>query len=183
MDTSSSKLTDEAYPTIFENQPSYMTVEPAKERKNPSERMERVFQRDENNFIEFLQQDIIENYSRFVDGIKNRNFSPFDVFVKEDYVLFTKICDSKYNDAPIISVSFKISINLDVNVFHKDLCVPIEHFRWILADWLVQWLESLPLDQEVTGSIPGSGLAFFTTQSSPHYLRTTFISLCRHHPG
>jgi hypothetical protein len=40
----------------------------------------------------------------------------------------------------------------------------------VLTDWLVQWLEFLPLDQEVTGSIPGSGLAFFSSKITIHYL-------------
>lgn len=41
------KLTDDAYPTIFPNQPSYLTVKLPKQRKNPEERVQQILHKNE----------------------------------------------------------------------------------------------------------------------------------------
>lgn len=33
---------------------------------------------------------------------------------------------------PLVSVCFKISNSLEVQVFHKNVCLPSETFKWIL---------------------------------------------------
>ncbi|GBN08960.1 hypothetical protein AVEN_87348-1 [Araneus ventricosus] len=49
------KLTNDAYPSIFPNQPSYLPHEPSTSRKSPSERITAVKLRDEQNFAEWCR--------------------------------------------------------------------------------------------------------------------------------
>lgn len=49
-------------------------------------------------------------------------------------MLFVKIDDNGYSDVPSISISFKVSSDLDVSVFFKNLCLPEEKFSWLLSE-------------------------------------------------
>lgn len=55
-------LTNDGYPIIFPNHSSYLAVKLSKERKDSQERVQQILQKDENNFIEWYQQDIIANF-------------------------------------------------------------------------------------------------------------------------
>lgn len=74
------KLTDDAYPTIFPNQPAYLTVKLNKQRKTPEERVKQVLQRDEENFNEWCQQDTITTFDSFVSEIKKKKKTGTSIF-------------------------------------------------------------------------------------------------------
>jgi len=46
--------------------------------------------------------------------------------------LFFKLRDGKITKCPTITVSFKVPRNLDVNVFYKNMELPLDNFKWIL---------------------------------------------------
>lgn len=67
------KLTNDAYPTIFPNQPSYHTLAIPKERKNPQERVQKLLQRDEGSFSDWCEHDNIPDFQYFKSEVQKRN--------------------------------------------------------------------------------------------------------------
>ena len=126
------KLTNDAYPTIFHNQPSYHTISVPKERKNPQERVKQLQARDEACFSKWCEQDNIPNFDSFKSDLQKRTVYPFILSVKDDYVAFIKLKDDSLSDIPSISVCFKVSSSLEVQIFHNNVCLPTETFKWIL---------------------------------------------------
>ncbi|GBM11468.1 hypothetical protein AVEN_240618-1 [Araneus ventricosus] len=50
------KVTNDAYPSIFSNQPSYLSHEPSTSRKSPSERITALKLRDEQKFSRMVHE-------------------------------------------------------------------------------------------------------------------------------
>lgn len=69
------KLTDDAFPSIFPNCPSYLSVEPPAKRKTPEDRRAEVQQRDDQSFTNYLDEDKIVNFqvfsTKFQDQVKS----------------------------------------------------------------------------------------------------------------
>ena len=69
------KLTTDAYPSLFENVPMYLSSEPPAKRRNPDERRNEADKRDNESFSEWMEedkiavfQDLKENASRHLEG-------------------------------------------------------------------------------------------------------------------
>lgn len=118
------KVTNDAYPTIFPNQPSYHTVPVPKERKNSEERFQQLLECDACSFNTWCEMTIYL--------VQKRNVHPFTILVKANYVSFIKLKDDSLSDVPLVSVCLKISSSLEVQVCHKNVCLPTETFKWIL---------------------------------------------------
>ncbi|GBM41418.1 hypothetical protein AVEN_129617-1 [Araneus ventricosus] len=72
------KLTNDAYPSIFPNQPSYLSHEPSTSRKSPSERITALELRDEQNlFTQMCQGNLVNCISNPVQP-ENKLFFSFD---------------------------------------------------------------------------------------------------------
>lgn len=83
---------------------------------------------------EWCEQDRITNFDSFTSEIKHKQVNPFFSIIKEDYVLFIKVDDNGYGDVPSVSVCFKVSNNLDVAAFYKNMCLPVDKLSCILGD-------------------------------------------------
>ncbi|GBM22562.1 hypothetical protein AVEN_183989-1 [Araneus ventricosus] len=59
------KLTNDAYPSKFPNQPSYLSHEPSTSRKSPSERITALKLRDEQNFAEWYTNGTVNSFEIF----------------------------------------------------------------------------------------------------------------------
>jgi hypothetical protein len=63
------KLTENAYPTIFPNAPSYQSSEPPRKRKTPVDRRQEMSRRDEQRFNDWMASDRIESFDEMSDKI------------------------------------------------------------------------------------------------------------------
>ncbi|KAJ4446704.1 hypothetical protein ANN_13401 [Periplaneta americana] len=127
------KLQEGAYPTIFENLPSYLTKQLPQKRKDPSQRLATVIARDKQQFEEWNERDNIIEYQEFKSQVSNRNISPFIFIDKEDYVLLCKIEDNCFTEVPKVAVSIKVSSAQKVQVFHNNMSLPNSKFHWCLG--------------------------------------------------
>lgn len=124
------KLTPDAYPTIFDNQPSYNNISLPQERKDPEERKQQLLQRDEEAFKRWCEEDKINNFQVFTTEMKKKNVRPFSVIVNDDSVLFLKLQDQ---DIPSILVSFRVMSDLEVQAYYKNIPLPAEKLKFILG--------------------------------------------------
>jgi len=65
------KLSKEAYPSLFENCPSYLSSEPPTKRRRPDDRRSEAEQRDNESFNAWLDDDKIKVYDEFF--VQNAN--------------------------------------------------------------------------------------------------------------
>lgn len=130
------KLIPNAYPSIFDNQPSYCSSEIPRTRKGPSRRRIELEDRDERMFESWMKGDDINNFEDFKEKLVEKVITPFTVFNKDSYVLFVNVCDEQFCYIPSISVSFKISFNLDVNIFRNVVSLQTDEYQWLLGDGL-----------------------------------------------
>ena len=125
-------LTTDAYPSLFPNQPSYLSKEPPPKRISPDERHERIAARSEECFENWMEQDMIESFQSFCDDYMKHNTSTWLVITKSEYTAFLKVnCDE---EKPNIEVSFKVMCDLTVKVWYRNMPLPKSKFRWLLGD-------------------------------------------------
>jgi len=65
------KLAPDAYPTIFPNTPSYLSLEPSRKRKAPEERRLEMSVRDERQFEQWMSDDQISSFVDFCDKLES----------------------------------------------------------------------------------------------------------------
>ncbi|GIY58853.1 THAP-type domain-containing protein [Caerostris extrusa] len=105
------KLTPDAYPSIFPNQPAYLSSDPVSKRKTPSQRRNEMLKRDRKKFTDWCLKDIIKTFDDFLKEFPTKLTKEWVFIVQEDDVLFDKI--NIFNgQAPQIKVSFKVDRNL-----------------------------------------------------------------------
>lgn len=126
------KLREDAFPSVFPNQPSYNTIKVSSDRKDPGDRVRRQLRRDEENYQRWLEKDKIQDLNMFKEKVMRKNLQPFVLVIKPDNVLFLKLEDNE-NIPPYISTCFKVNTSLDEQIFYKGVYVPIEHFKWLLC--------------------------------------------------
>ncbi|GBM25291.1 hypothetical protein AVEN_45921-1 [Araneus ventricosus] len=104
------KLTNDAYPSIFPNQPSYISHEPSTSRKSPSEWITALKLRDEQNFEEWCTNDTVNSFEIFQEtyakklgevwlNIRTDNFFlcyRLDINQCHSIVISMKICKDLY---------------------------------------------------------------------------------------
>ena len=128
------KLTNDALPTIFAGQPSYMSQPTPMKRKSPEDRREQILQNDELNFQVWCQQDKIADYEDLMGKLKNINLLEFSSKIDVEYVVFYKL---ETKDIPFVMVSLKFFKDLSVQVCLNGCKIPSEKYRWILGDSLL----------------------------------------------
>lgn len=107
-------LTEQACPTIFPGQPSYMSKHLPKKRKAPDDRMEAMLKRDEETFQKMLEEDNIKDYADFKLKVEAKVLSPWMFSVIDDVTIIYKM---NFSEIPRCDASFKVFPNLTVKAF------------------------------------------------------------------
>lgn len=87
------KLTDDAYPCLFPEQPSYLSKKVPVKRKTPEERQKEVMEREEKRFLEWCEADRIVDFENFKANVKGKVDGEWIIMEKNDHVLLFKIDD------------------------------------------------------------------------------------------
>ncbi|XP_018904570.2 uncharacterized protein [Bemisia tabaci] len=126
------KLTDDAYPSIFPNQPIYRSTVPAKRRKDPAEREQDMAQVQlKRNFQLQEEKDIIPSFEKLKEGLSKRNESLKSI-LHPGYIILIKAEDDEFDTVPFI-ICAKISKELTVKVFNNFAELPGEMFKSCLG--------------------------------------------------
>lgn len=123
-------LTKDAYPTIFPNQPHYMSKKVPPARANPQVRKEKAVERDELQFQEWMKDDMIHSFNEFCDNFVPKISKDWLFVSTEDYVSFMKMC---CDDQPMVTTSFKVMKDLKVKIWHENTKLVSKKFRWLLG--------------------------------------------------
>lgn len=128
------KLSEDAYPSIFSNCPSYLSVEPPAKRKKPDERRAEVQKRDENAFSDWMKADNISSFSDFSNGMKDHvgdkwlyrlhsGASNNDLTTEMSYWSFYKINDipSTKLTKPTLVSTIRVFTDMHVEVFIESI--------------------------------------------------------------
>ncbi|GBO40670.1 hypothetical protein AVEN_59958-1 [Araneus ventricosus] len=147
------KLTNDAYPSIFPNQPSYLSLT----RKSPSEGITAIKLRDEQNFVEWCTLILLkifqETYAKKLgDGWLNLR--------TDDFILCYRL-DIK--QCPSIVVSMKIYKDLTVEIWHDSVLLKTKSYHFILGEhnkcdrWTkfdsLSWLATFKPNEKVENAI------------------------------
>jgi hypothetical protein len=127
------KLSDDAYPSVFPNCPSYLSEEPPTKRRKPEERRAEAVHRDECAFNAYLECDQITNFSQFSKEFKDRTTGTGENTwmyrlqaeqsttgssdVTPAYWSMYKIHDAGSNTTPTLVAAIRIFADLHVEVF------------------------------------------------------------------
>lgn len=125
------KLSSDAVPTIFPNQPFYMTVKVPLKRKHPDERRLDLEARDEAYFEDFCRKDVIINFEDFVSKFASKSLANFHYKVCDNFVLFYKL---DLEGCPKITCSIKVFRDLNIEVYHNDSAIPQKKFSWLFGN-------------------------------------------------
>ena len=127
------KLASDAYPSLFPNNSSYLS-EPPKKRKSPAARLAEQTARDNEGFLEWMQNDTISSYDElalkiddFVKTISNSHW----ITLHADNCLCLYTVDVV--DKPRITTAIKIMRNLNVEVCRGESHVKSSSLGWILG--------------------------------------------------
>lgn len=123
-------LTKDAYPTLFPNQPQYMSKKAPPARVNPQVRKEKVLVRDELQFREWMENDMINSYGEFCDNFVAKVSKGWLFVTTDGFVSFLKIC---CNDQPKITTSFKVMKDLKVQIWYENIELDSRKFKWLLG--------------------------------------------------
>ncbi|KAG0718086.1 hypothetical protein GWK47_053160 [Chionoecetes opilio] len=110
-------LTKDAFPTIFANQPKYMTKEVPPARTTLQERNDRIIAHDEMVLRKWMENDNINSFGDFCEAFIHKLSKEWLFVSSDDYVAFFKAnCD----DRPKLTVSFKVMSDLTVLVWYEN---------------------------------------------------------------
>lgn len=117
------KLTKDAFPTIFENLPSYLSRELPPPRKDPAKRKDEIQCREkEKKLLEEVQNTI----TGFTDlrGNWDKKFKCDDTYTKfyNNSVIIFKICTDERN-MPKVDVSLVLNQDLEFKIFKNDILI------------------------------------------------------------
>lgn len=123
-------LTNDAYPTIFPNQPKYMSKETPPARTNPQKRKDKVSERDELKFQTWMANDTINSFDEFANNFMTKLSKDWLFASSDGYVSFLKVsCE----DQPKLIVSFKVLKDLNVLVWYENTALDQKTFKWLLG--------------------------------------------------
>lgn len=125
-------LTKDAYPTIFDGQPSYLSSEPPAKRRVPDERRAAIEIQNEITLKTFEAKDEISSLLQ----IKNELHKRIDNKVWFSYATenFVTIFKNNFDELPCVTICIKIYSDLSVDVWHQNTKLQYDKFNWILGD-------------------------------------------------
>ncbi|GBM06232.1 hypothetical protein AVEN_269632-1 [Araneus ventricosus] len=107
------KLIDDAYPSIFPNQPSCLSHEPFTSRKSPSERITVLKLRDEQKFAEWCTNDTVNSFEIFQEMYAKKLGDGWLHIRTDNFVVCYRL---DINQCSCIVVSMKIYKDLTRNL-------------------------------------------------------------------
>ncbi|GBM88223.1 hypothetical protein AVEN_206343-1 [Araneus ventricosus] len=125
------KLTNDAYPSIFPNQPSYLSHEPCTSKKSPSERITALKLRDEQNFAEWCTNDTVNSFEIFQETYAKKLGDGWLNIRTDNFVLCYRL---DINQCPSIVVSMKIYKDLTVEIWHDSVLLKTKSYHFILGE-------------------------------------------------
>jgi hypothetical protein len=135
-------LTDDAYPTVFDGLPSYLSNPLPPKRVDPARRRLKVEEKNTRDWENWLEDDVILDYTTFTEQLLTRlgdyttlNGGPW-IFHKGISALFLFIFNET-SQIPGLSVCVKVSVDMHVSVTLKNCEVLSEKLSWILSDDLI----------------------------------------------
>lgn len=123
-------LSVDAFPTIFENLPKYLTKKLPTQRKDPEERRQSIIDKDSSDFNQWCADDIISSFEDLTKDCASKLGEEWTCKIRSEYVLFFRI---KETDVPAIITSFKIYKNMSVEIFHENSPIDVKSFKWLLG--------------------------------------------------
>jgi hypothetical protein len=135
------KLTDDAYPSIFPNTPTYLSSEPAKKRKAPESRRLEISARDEEQFQAWLSDDQISSFDDLDTKLHNflKGLTDKWIIIRDTNCIC--LCTVDLSDKPRLTVAVQIFRDMYVDVYRGESHVPRQSLKWVLGDQchLVCW--------------------------------------------
>ncbi|CAH1112316.1 unnamed protein product [Psylliodes chrysocephalus] len=130
------KLKEGAIPRIFENHPQYFSNPKNAERRNPEQRRAEIFERQENEVAEFLDADLIKNFSELFGQVNVKVIlNNWNVKILPERVYFYMLNISTpdcSDECPKIISSISVGMDLTVSVFTNDVQLSPRDLKWIL---------------------------------------------------
>lgn len=127
------KLTVDAYPSVFENCPSYLSTEPPPKRRNPDERRAAMNIRDEQGFSDCMESYRITSLSSLRDQLRALQISDEWKYLELDDSVILYILDVSNIDRPTVKTSVSIHDDLNACVCQAGQLVDINKFTWVLG--------------------------------------------------
>ena len=134
-------LTEDAYPTIFEGLPSYLSTPMAPKRADPKRRTLRLEERNEEVFQQWMNADTTADYDLFEKATQNKlqdYLSPIDswiYFAGSAACYFYKLDE----EAPIPGLSVCLTVRKDLTfaMFVDNKEVTGKKLSWIFGEHFV----------------------------------------------
>ena len=126
------KLTDDAYPSIFPNTPSYLTSQPPAKRKKPDVRRAEQADRDEACFEEWMAKDVICSYVSLTESVSDvlKDHKEWASHFNDNRLCFYKL---NFDNIPVITVSVCVDCDLAASVYRGSILQSKESLSWILG--------------------------------------------------
>ena len=129
------KLTPDAYPSLFENCPAYLSLEPPAKRTDPEQRRANIDMRSNQLFDNWMESDRISSLPALreqLEGIVN-NQDKWKYIDMSDSVIFYVLDVSNVNK-PTVQTSITVHDDLTVHVCQNEHSVDITKLTWILGN-------------------------------------------------
>jgi len=108
------KLTKDAYPSLFENCPSYLSSEPPAKRREPNDMRNELERRDNVAFMDWLDKDKLSSYEQLVQHAGLRSMTPWKYMLLDDQIAFYIL--HVLQGVLCVKVSVAVMRDLSVNV-------------------------------------------------------------------
>lgn len=127
-------LTKDAYPSIFPNQPKYLSSIPASNVHDPKRRYDRIKERDKSMFNEWDKNDIIASFESFTNTCQSKLYSGWTSILSTSAITFIKIdLNDDNQDCPRMKLCIKISTDLTVKAFVSNSLLSNKKTNFILG--------------------------------------------------
>lgn len=126
------KLACDAVPSIFPNLPHYLSTPEVSERKNPNVRRQQVIMRQQEISNNFLEADIINNFTIFLKEFESKlSLDGWHFFKSNSKITFYILCE---DDDKGCQFSVRISLNKDmiICIFLGETAVSPSQLCWLL---------------------------------------------------
>jgi len=135
------KLAPDAYPTIFPNNPSYLSSEPTRKRKAPKERRQEMSEHDEQQFEQWMSDDLISSFVDFCNKLESVIAAEDSQWVVIRSCGFVDMCIVDMLNVPQFVLVVKLQESMIVEVYRGNSRLSISIVTWVLGSdcKLVRW--------------------------------------------